>query len=95
MNKGIKAIEFGTLEQFLTHISYNDGDVAFIDRQQTLPASEAIRVGVNVVLICEKGQLQLDVNGTPDIVFADEILFCPSCGIVDNIKASRDFECKI
>ena len=95
MKKEIKDLEFATLEQFLSHINYNDGDVAIIDSLQTMPVGEALRVGINVAMLCEKGQLQLDVNGRPDIVFADEILFCPARGIVDNIKVSRNFECKI
>lgn len=94
-DKHITALGFSSLEQFLSHVSYNDGDVAIIDALQTIPVTEALRMGIHVALLCEKGQLQLDVNGETAVVFEDEILFCPLGGIVDNIVASRNFQCKM
>lgn len=94
-SKTIPSLEFSTLRQFLSHISYDDGDVAIIDCLQSLPAVDAIRMGIHVALLCENGQLQLDVNGKPSVVFEDEILFCPVSGIIGNISVSRNFECKI
>ena len=94
-SKTIPSLEFSTLQQFLSHVSYDDGDVAIIDSLQSQPAVDAIRMGIHAALLCEKGQLQLDVNGRPAVVFEDEILFCPVSGIIDNISVSPGFECKI
>lgn len=94
-DKHFTALEFSSLEQFLSHVSYNDGDVAIIDSLQALPAAKALRMGIHAVLLCEKGQLQLDVNGETAVAFEDEILFCPASGIVDNIIVSRNFQCKL
>ena len=94
-DKHITALEFSSLGQFLSHVSYSDGDVAIIDSLQTLPVAEALRMGIHAALLCEKGQLQLDVNGETEVVLEDEILFCTASSIVDNIVASRYFHCKL
>lgn len=94
-SKNIMALEFSTLQQFLSHVSYNDGDVAIVDSLQILPTVDAIRMGIHAALLCEKGQLQLDVNGQTAVVAEDEILFCPASGIIDNISVSHNFQCKI
>jgi len=94
-NNEITSLEFGALEHYLPHINYNDGDIAIIDSLQDLSAIATIRMGIHAVLLCEKGQIQLDVNGRPLMVSEDDIIFCPASGIIDNILVSSDFECKI
>ncbi len=94
-NKDITSVEFESLEQFISHINYNDGDMAFIDDLQSLPAFEAVRIGVHVALLCESGQMQLDVNGQTQVICEDEILICPASCIIDNVQLSPDFKCKI
>lgn len=94
-DKDITSVEFESLEQFISHINYNDGDMAFIDDLESIPDFEAVRIGVHVALLCESGQMQLDVNGHTQVICEDEILICPTSGIIDNVMVSSDFKCKI
>lgn len=94
-DKFISPIEFDTLEQFLSNIKYNDGDMAIIDNLQTFPFIDAVKMGIHAALLCERGQIELDINGQSAIVCEDEILYCPVSGIIGRIIVSDDFECKI
>lgn len=88
-------MEFASLEQLVTNIPYNDGNVAIIDNLHQFTNAEAIRMGIHAALLCEKGQLGLDINGKSMTVFEDEILFCPVSGIIDKLMPDNNFNCKI
>jgi AraC-like DNA-binding protein len=93
--KDIFQLEFAALGKQLSYADYNDGEIVIVDSVHEIPFTEAVRMGVHAALLCEKGIMQIDVNGLPNVVTEDEILYCTANGIIDNIVTSPDFKCKI
>ena len=78
-------------------ISYYDSDAIIIDsiKDLSLPNSTAIIKDMIVIVICEMGKLQLDINGITHTLHQHDLLFCGHLNAIDNIMQSPDFECKV
>lgn len=91
----IKSVEIETIKHYTAVMQYNDGDVAIVDNLHQLPMEQALRMGLNAILLCTAGSVELDVRDKHLVVWPDEVMICPPMEIVANIQASRDFECKV
>lgn len=73
-------------------IDYMDSDVLFIEELESLPVIYSSRLKVNVICSCNKGRMEIDVNGTHYIASEGCAVICPSGAIVDNVLVSPDFK---
>lgn len=60
-----------------------------------LPMEQGLRMGLNAILLCTAGAVELDVREKHLVIWPDEVMICPPLEIVANIQTSRNFECKI
>ena len=91
----IKLVEIQTIEDYTDIMQYNDGDVAIVDNLHQLPMEQGLRMGLNAILLCTAGAVELDVREKHLVIWPDEVMICPPLEIVANIQTSRNFECKI
>ncbi len=73
-------------------VDYMDSDIIFIEKLESLPNAYAGKLSANIICICNKGRMQLDVNGTHYVICEGETFVCPSGVIVDNLLVSPDFK---
>ena len=73
-------------------IDYMDSDIIFIEKLESLPSAYSGKLSANIICVCGKGRMQLDVNGTHYVIREGETLVCPSGVIVDNLLVSPDFK---
>ena len=76
-------------------VDYNDGDVAFFDKVKNLSQVNPLKPMTNMISLCTKGSLTVEMNGKPLAVSAGDVLFCPPNMRMDNFLFSEDFECKV
>lgn len=76
-------------------VDYYDGDIAIIDNISDLTNVAPFYAKMNFIVICSKGRIQFDINDTPLILKAHQILLSAPYVILDNYLFSPDFECKI
>ena len=74
---------------------YKDDDVFILDRVKDLSTSQTLQIPLNLIILCIKGKMQMDVNGKSVLLSKDEVLMCPPNVIVSDQLFSMDFECKI
>lgn len=73
-------------------VDYLDSDILFIEELESLPTLYATKVEVNIICVCNKGKMELDVNGNHYVVSEGVAVICPSGVLVDNILVSPDFK---
>jgi AraC family transcriptional activator of pobA len=77
------------------YIDYTDGDVAIIDNVRELTQISPMYSYMNFIILCTKGRIQFDLNGTPVTLEENEILLSAPSVVLSNYLLSIDFECKI
>jgi AraC family transcriptional activator of pobA len=73
-------------------IDYVDSDILFIEELESLPDICFSKLKVNIICSCNKGKMELDVNGKHYVVHETEVLVCPSGVVIDNLLVSPDFK---
>lgn len=94
-NKNIQELllnDFDEGERDEIPIDYMDSDVIFIEELESLPYICSAKLKVNIFCSCNKGKMELDVNGKHYVVQEKEVLVCPSGVIIDNLLVSPDFK---
>ena len=87
MEKGTTNIERAT---------YMDGRILIADSVSQLPVDEkAYRPDMFIVLICNQGRLQTDINGRRFLIEAGDMLLCNSFHTLTDALHSIDFSCSI
>ena len=76
-------------------ISYNDGDIFFLDEVKDISSSETTCLSANILMLCTKGQMQININGRTVQIRKGDILLCPPNVILSDYLFSTDYECKI
>lgn len=72
---------------------YNNGELAFLDKVSDINLTESIQMEIYVVGLCLKGKASLYINGTPYIVYKDDIFICTPNNLLDDCLLSVDFQC--
>lgn len=73
-------------------VDYMDSDIIFIEKLESLPQYYLTKVRANIICACNRGRMELDVNGKHYVVHENEVLVCPSGVIMDNVLVSPDFK---
>lgn len=73
--------------------SYLDEDILIIDNIKVLANPDPVRLQMNMIASCQKGNLKLEVNGKTVEVGKNDIFVCPPNSVVDIIEFSSDFTC--
>lgn len=91
----IPTIDFQQIKA-INQVEYNDGDIALITDLRELPMNELpIALNMFLLLICEQGKFQVEINNTPYSVNRNTILFYKPQELLDNCMISPDFRGKI
>ncbi len=73
--------------------SYLDEDILIIDNIKVLANPDPVRLQMNMIASCQKGNLKMEVNGKTVEVGKNDIFVCPPNSVVDIIEFSSDFTC--
>lgn len=86
-----------TPESMLANLSadYSDGDIIIIDDIRQLPSGDQLQIDMVLLLICDSGRGQFDINGRTHTVNRYEMVVCPPNVLIDNYLISPDFSSKI
>lgn len=76
-------------------VGYTDGDVMIIDNVRHLEEQYQRLQGQNLIILCCKGRMQLDVNGRTLRFGENEVLFSSPGAMLSGFMFSADFDCKI
>ena len=77
-------------------VNYMDGKILIADNVSQLPVDEkAFRPDMFIVLICNIGRLQTDINGKQYLIEAGDMLLCNSFHTLTDALHSIDFSCSI
>lgn len=76
-------------------ITYYDDDILFVDNIKEIDEHPDFKTLTNLIIICVKGRMQLEINGRNIAVCEKELLICPPQTMVGHSVASPDYECKI
>lgn len=94
-NKDIQDLfqtEWGDCQPANIPVDYMDSDIIFIEKLESLPEFFSTKIQANVICSCNKGRMELDVNGTHYVVHEGEVLVCPSGVVLDKVLVSPDFK---
>lgn len=72
--------------------SYLDDELMLVDNINLLGMPGAIRSNINIIAICKKGKMYMEVNGNPVEVHANQIFVCPPETSLGELMFSADFE---
>ena len=75
-------------------VGYFDDDIIMIDNVKLFSEPSATRMQMNVIAICEKGRVQLELNGEPITFGANQVVMCPPGTVFTNMLLSPDFAFK-
>lgn len=90
-----RMIDMASDDNFQITPDYEDGDIMIIDNVRNLSEVDSpdyIRPNMNVVAICKKGKLQMEVNGEPYEIHQNQMFICPPGGVMANLMISTDFD---
>ena len=80
----------------IERVTYMDGMILVADNVNQLPVDErAFRPDMFIVLICNQGRLQTDINGRQYLIEAGDMLLCNSFHTLTDALHSIDFSCSI
>ena len=80
----------------IENVNYIDGKIIVADNVSQLPINEkAFRPNMFIVLICNQGRLQTDINGRQYLIAAGDMLLCNSFHTLTDALHSIDFSCSI
>ncbi|MBS7317181.1 MAG: helix-turn-helix domain-containing protein [Candidatus Cryptobacteroides sp.] len=82
------------LDYMLRHekVSFSDRDILIIDSIGSFSRiSTTMEMDMVLVIICDKGKLQLDHNGSSLSLAVNDMMICPPGVKLDNILSSPDF----
>lgn len=74
---------------------YYDDDIVFADNTYSFNGTSQTRTKAYTILICLKGQLDVELNGQLVHVTKDELLIVPPATMAETMKQSDDFECNV
>lgn len=72
-------------------VGYFDDDIIMIDNVKLFSEPSATRMQMNIIAICQKGRVQLELNGVPTTFGASQIIMCPPGTLFTNMLLSPDF----
>lgn len=72
-------------------VDYEDDDVIFIEDLRMLPRLYSARLKANVICVCKKGRMEMDVADNHYILEEGEAFVCPSGMMIANPMVSPDF----
>lgn len=72
---------------------YNNGELAFLDKVSDINLQESIQMDIYIIGLCLQGKASLYINGTPHIVYKNDIFICTPNNLLDNCLLSVDFKC--
>ena len=80
----------------IERVTYMDGKILIADNVNQLPVDErAFRPDMFIVLICNQGRLQTDINGRQHLIAVGDMLLCNSFHTLTDALHSSDFSCSI
>lgn len=82
------------LDYMLRHerMSFSDKDIMIIDSISSFSnVTTTMEIDMVLVVICDKGKLQVDYNGTPVTAQEKDMIICPPGVKLDNFLSSPDF----
>ncbi len=91
----LKELDLSDLDNKNPLVDYYDGDVAIIDNISDLTNVAPFYAKMNFIVLCSKGRIQFNINDTPLMLGAQQILLSAPYVILDNYLFSPDFEGKI
>lgn len=76
------------------NIAYSDEDILVIDSAKEMEEMLPIRLGMNVICLCLRGRVQIDVNGEGMMLNERGLLMLPSNTIIEHPMTSPDYDCR-
>ncbi|MCC8113818.1 MAG: helix-turn-helix domain-containing protein [Bacteroidales bacterium] len=91
----MKRFDFNTLDA-VKEVEYKDSDIAFLsDIKQRHFDKSPVSVDVFMIVLCEQGEIQVEINDIPYGIRERGMLFLKPNDLVDNCRLSPDFSGKI
>lgn len=76
-------------------LGYRDDELIIIDDLRDIPDFTGYKISFNIVLVCVRGKLQLEVTGEQVSVSDGQIIVCRSHTVLSNYMVSPSVECKL
>lgn len=73
--------------------NFLDEDILIIDNVKVLANPDPVRLQMNMIASCQKGNLRMEVNGKVVEVSENDIFVCPPNSVIDILEVSPDFAC--
>ena len=74
--------------------NYLDEDIIIIDNVKLLTEPSAVRLQMNMIVFCNKGRVQMELNGRQLLFGAQQLMLCSPNTTFDNLLISPDFDFK-
>lgn len=84
MNKQENILELKIENISEAEVDYADGDIIILSDMEKSVKTEPMRANMLIIIFCEKGTFQLDMNGKTLQVRENELLFCPPNTLISN-----------
>jgi len=75
--------------------NYLDDDIVMIDNVRLLTVPDAAQVQMNMIAFCNKGRVEVELNGEKVQVCESDMLICPPNTVFSGVMVSPDFDFKI
>lgn len=91
----VKKVGLESIDTSDPSLQYIDSDIAFFEEPQQMDDMAALRLNVNVLLMCLEGSASMELNGREITVERRQLLFCHSNALLSNKTISPDFRCSV
>ena len=85
----------GSLDKEEREHSYFGRDILVLRDLRDIKGFGTVKMGMNVILLCRKGVMQLEINGRSHVIHEREMLIVQSNVLVKDTMISPDFQCYV
>lgn len=75
-----------------TEVDYADGDIVILSEMEKSVKTEPMRANMLIIIFCQRGKFQLDMNGKALLIQENDLLFCPPNALISNRVLSPDIK---
>ncbi len=94
-NKYLSNIAITDIKDVEVNIDYADNDIIILDSIKLMTELSLTQIQMNMLAFCNKGKVQMNMNGRTVILNANQILICPSNTTFSDFMISPDFDFKV
>lgn len=90
---GLSEVKMRT--SFEEQIKYSDEELVIVDNLREIPNMDNLRITFNIIAVCLRGKMEIDIAGESKLIHERQIAICHSHATLANCMVSPDFECNV